>query len=121
MRAAERLWCVTAQTRDIMDVLLAPGNPTDLRMSLLYRAYPIIGNAAAATLPRRMRAMASIPTSRAWETRSIAMGRAFVQAAAIPAIRNVLDSQLSPRGYELMRESLGRSAALPVRRLGSDA
>ncbi|WP_157896173.1 hypothetical protein [Mycobacteroides chelonae] len=58
--------------------------------------------------------MVSIPTSRAWETRSIAMGRAFVQAAAIPAVRSVLDSQLSPRGYELMRAALGRGSASSV-------
>jgi len=40
LRAAEPAWCVTPQTRDIMDVLLTPSNPAGLRMSLLYRAYP---------------------------------------------------------------------------------
>lgn len=104
-RAAEPGRCVTPQTRDIIDTLLRPSSPANLRESLLFGIYPVLSNAAAATLPRRMRIMASIPTSRAWETRSIVAGRAAVSAANLPPLSRIIENQISARGYGLMRKA----------------
>lgn len=109
MRASEPSWCVTPDSRDILNTMLAPSIGSDLRAQLTNHLYPVLSNAAVATLPRRMRAMASIPTSKTWEARSITLGRAAVNVAALPQVSRAFQHEVSPRGYALMRDAFARS------------
>lgn len=111
LRAAEPGWAVTPQTRTVLNTLLRP-QPAGAkgRQDLLLRAYPILSDAAAATLPRRMRSMAGLPTSRVWEARALAGGRTITHlASTVTPIGRALREEISPRGYALMREAQAAS------------
>ncbi|MEV6217465.1 oxygenase MpaB family protein [Nocardia sp. NPDC051833] len=109
LNAAGTSWSVTPQTREVMDVLMRPSGASGLRESVMYTLYPMLSNAAAATLPRKMRAMASIPTSAAWEARSIGIGRLVMTALAVPATRAIFEKEVSERGYQLMHEAMAQA------------
>ncbi|MEV6217456.1 oxygenase MpaB family protein [Nocardia sp. NPDC051833] len=109
LSTTEPAWTVTGQTRAVIDALMKPDGASSLREALLYSFYPLISNAAAATLPRKMRAIAGIPTSSAWEVRSIALGKLAMSALSIPQTRIRFENEVSARGYALVRKAMAQA------------
>jgi uncharacterized protein (DUF2236 family) len=93
----ESRWAVTPGNRDIVNTLLRPRGRTP-RESLEYRGYAVLSDAAAALLPRRMRAFASLPTTSAWEARTILAGRVATRSFTLPPLRRQFEQNVSPAG-----------------------